>query len=379
MQLLAYAHKQIQTRTNTHKYTHTHTHVQDWMLNEKCMEAQTQEVGKLHVVLSQTSVSLVSSKEEAAKSSTPFDGVQNVKAKISVQADDDEGAVHFCEVVSLLASKRTRLRQGGRVAKRAFFPLDPDSPHKHAWDIFVVMLLISALFLGPYNLAFAEDSQPGEAMTTMEILDVFIDCTFCIDIAFTFLTAYLKDGVYVNSLQLIAERYLKGWFWVDMPSSVPWDKLIRYIAAASDAGLVELGPLMRVVRFTRILKVVRFAKLVFKFDQMLLKDENGKLAITLKMFRAFFAMFFVAHLTGCMFYLFSDSNEVRDGGPYTARTFLSQYYDGDDDMLHAHDPVPVDNIYVVCLYWGLSTVATIGCVRVRERFRVRVCTTPTPS
>jgi len=169
------------------------------MLNEKCMEAQTQEVGKLHVVLSQTSVSLVSSKEEAAKSSTPFDGVQNVKAKISVQADDDEGPVHFCEVVSLLASKRTRLRQGGRVAKRAFFPLDPDSPHKHAWDIFVVMLLISALFLGPYNLAFAEDSQPGEAMTTMEILDVFIDCTFCIDIAFTFLTAYLKDGVYVST------------------------------------------------------------------------------------------------------------------------------------------------------------------------------------
>ena len=323
------------------------------------MEARKQDVGKLHVVLSQTSVSLISSKEEAADD------------------EKEEEAVHFCEVVSMLASKRKKLGLGpaSPFEKRAFFPLDPDSPHKHAWDIFVVALLIYALFMGPYNLAFSNDSSRGETMTNMEAIDVLIDCVFCFDIAVTFMTAYFKDGVYIDSLQLIAEGYLKGWFWIDMLSSVPWDKIIVYFLASSDAGI----PLMRVLRFARILKVIRFAKLLFKFDQLLINDVNGRLQIALKMFRAFFSIFFVAHFTGSMFYLFSDSNEVRDGGPYTEIKFMSQYYDGDDDMLHDHDPVPVDNLYVVCLYWGLSTVATIGCVRVRKRFRVRVCTTPTPS
>ena len=265
--------------------------------------------------------------------------------------------VHFCEVVSIIATKRASDEGPGHVLERDFFPLDPDSAHKQAWDILVVLLLMYATFAVPLFLAFGEEPEPGAPMSTYDISEITLDSIFCFDILLTFMTAYVKNGVYHNKLSSIAFQYLRRWFWVDMPGSFPFDKVIIYL----NGGVAELGPLLRAIKFARILKVMRAAKLLFKLDALETKESSKALTQGIQIFRSFFITVFFAHLCGCLFYLSLNNSEVRDGGPYTVQNFLSTYYDGDDgDMLHEHEPVGASNLYVICLYWGLSTVTTIG-------------------
>ena len=94
---------------------------------------------------------------------------------------------------------------------------------KIVWDIFVLILVLVVSIIVPTRLAFAT-SDPIEWVIFYAVTDTL----FFLDIIITFFTSINdKDKTcQITNKRMIAEAYLKGWFWVDFISILPLDLLI---------------------------------------------------------------------------------------------------------------------------------------------------------
>jgi hypothetical protein len=71
------------------------------------------------------------------------------------------------------------------------------------------------------------------ATGVMAYFELAVDLLFLLDIVANFLTGFHDEsGLYVNSKVSIAKRYLKGWFSLDLISSVPLDFILELVSAA---------------------------------------------------------------------------------------------------------------------------------------------------
>ena len=115
------------------------------------------------------------------------------------------------------------------------FPLDPESSLKQSWDLFIMIFLMYTTFSVPYMLAFVQppEIQPGEAMqaeiSAFDVFEILLDCLFCTDVCLNFCTAFTDKGVYHTSLKVIAQHYLKTWFFLDFFATNTMPKIARKI------------------------------------------------------------------------------------------------------------------------------------------------------
>ena len=76
------------------------------------------------------------------------------------------------------------------------------------------------------------------------------------DVLFNFNTAYLDDTRWVISRPRIAVTYLQGWFWIDVPSSVPVELIDMFVEGDNDhLAMLRFLRLFRLLRLLRLLKV----------------------------------------------------------------------------------------------------------------------------
>ena len=150
--------------------------------------------------------------------------------------------VSFEEAVRILHYSRN---EGAHVNIPAppLFPFDPDSYHKQGWDLLVMLLLLFTTFAVPFLLAFGEETDPTKPLNAYQIWDLILDAIFCFDILLSFCTAYASQGVYVTDLRLIAQNYLKGWFWIDVPGRYHRPPAACARWACADAAGSPLCPL----------------------------------------------------------------------------------------------------------------------------------------
>lgn len=89
--------------------------------------------------------------------------------------------------------------------------------YKMAWDMYVVFLLLYTAIFVPYKVCFVDDSTDFDF-----IFDMFVDASFFTDIILTFFSA-VDDGKgnVITSKKEIAFRYLSGWFWIDLVTTIP--------------------------------------------------------------------------------------------------------------------------------------------------------------
>lgn len=85
------------------------------------------------------------------------------------------------------------------------------------------MLLFVSLIV-PFRLAFVENES-----NTWFALYLITDAFFLIDIVLTFFTS-INDEKKVHeetNKKIIAKKYLKGWFWVDLIAILPIDYILK--------------------------------------------------------------------------------------------------------------------------------------------------------
>ena len=128
-------------------------------------------------------------------------------------------------------------RDAKRVKQRLYesnrFLLNPDSKLMQSWDGFTVVALLFTLLVSPYEIGYLTE-YTGPAAVVLYWINQFVTLSFFTDCIFNFFRPY-KDALSqkVKSHRKIAVAYLKGWFIVDVISTVPLTSSARSCSGAT--------------------------------------------------------------------------------------------------------------------------------------------------
>ena len=128
----------------------------------------------------------------------------------------------------------------------------PDTLWMRRWDITTMLALVFTAIVTPYEVALLSPTPK----TLLFWINRLIDLIFMVDIVVNFHLAYFtvdKELGYhlVKKLPTIRRRYLRGWFWIDLSSILPFDVLKFVMNADALEGL----KIVRLIRLLRLLKV----------------------------------------------------------------------------------------------------------------------------
>jgi hypothetical protein len=129
--------------------------------------------------------------------------------------------------------------------------------------MFVMFLLLIVCTIIPWRLAFAGENY------NWEITYYIIDSIFFVDIILTFHTTISGlYGVEIDDKKMIADNYLKGWFWIDSLSIIPFDTIMKAFSAFGSSDSGHYNSLIRTVKLTKIYKLIRLMRLMKLFKML---------------------------------------------------------------------------------------------------------------
>ena len=241
-------------------------------------------------------------------------------------------------------SRELKLQEQNR-----WIPLfSPDTQRKLLWDSFIGILIFYSVTIIPFRIGFQRDSSP-----TAVLFDFGVDIFFFTDICVVFNTTFIEPTteLIVTDRWLIALNYLKLWFWIDLFSTVPVDRLVGIFMGGGD-DLAALG-LIRILRLTRLLKLLRVLKLskIGKFFEEF--NINPALMGVQKLV---VQICFVAHIISCFWYFLSTPDVVGFDDDYATGVYVEDTWAKKFNFVD----VPILEKYVASFYWTISTMLSIG-------------------
>ena len=117
--------------------------------------------------------------------------------------------------------------------------LFPVGAWKFRWDLLMLSLIIYSAVTVPFRLGMDHSAEGG-----WWIFEVLVSLCFLTDIYLNFMTAYLDGDQFVLDRSMIAQNYFRGWFLLDLSSSIPLeliDVLVQFFS--SDSSSDSLGVL----------------------------------------------------------------------------------------------------------------------------------------
>lgn len=117
----------------------------------------------------------------------------------------------------------------------------PTGRLKEKWDVLILLCICYSAVVVPFRVGF-----DVSAIEFSHIWDLEVSMTiaFLIDMVLSFNTAVFdaKTGRWLTDRSAIAASYLRGWFWIDAPSSVPVEIIALFIDAQGAAFSRRLPP-----------------------------------------------------------------------------------------------------------------------------------------
>jgi len=232
----------------------------------------------------------------------------------------------------------------------------PDGVFRSLWDFVAVVLLVYLAIAVPLELGF--DTGLGGSDFGRHA-DDFVLVFFLADIAVQFNTAYIIESTdtVVCRHRLIARRYLKGWFLVDVFSSFPYALLFR------DSGSSVQAPrILRLVRIARLLKLAKADALLAVVEEHLPASYTRPTMLLIKLL---FGMFVVlGHWLACVWHgvgvatgqtMPDDALQMCHGGSeLQSCRWLDLHFPGEGVR------APFWDRYVASLYFTLGSMSTLG-------------------
>ena len=223
--------------------------------------------------------------------------------------------------------------------------INPKDPRKTYWDLVLGVLIIASVIEVPWRIA-----------TDSPAIDIgwlawgyFIDIMFTLDIIANFRTGWINlDGEIIWDPRVIRNEYLKGWFTVDLLSTIPFDKVIVPFldgGSSNSSSVARSGKLLRILRVVRLLKLTRLLKMAKLFS----KGDGNELMgqSTMDLIKMIVLVTFVGHLLACVFLMVANFQMQE--------TSLQWLTDSGVDKFEN----PWDK-YIVAMYWAFTTMTTVG-------------------
>lgn len=223
--------------------------------------------------------------------------------------------------------------------------LFPHAPRKFRWDLLMLVLILYSCITVPFRLGMDH-----QAKGYWWFVEVMVSLVFIADIVLSFQTAVLEGDRFVLDRKLIRASYLRGWFTVDLLSSMPME-LVDLVAQLLFPQPDENGPqggsvnrLLRALRLVRLLRVLRLLKIQSYIN--LLEDALSINLQLIQLFKVTSGLVYLAHVLGCFWFWLANSAETSDN------TWIAEF-DSNPEF---------DNVWVQYLYsvYCAQLVSTSG-------------------
>jgi len=98
------------------------------------------------------------------------------------------------------------------------------------WDLIVMLLSIFNSIMAPIEISFRP---PETNLESYIAANAIIDGLFALDIIINFRTTFqnVQTGDEVTNSKQIARQYIKGVFWIDFLSVVPFDRMLADVVS----------------------------------------------------------------------------------------------------------------------------------------------------
>ena len=206
------------------------------------------------------------------------------------------------------------------------------------WQTLLLVFAVYNMFYVPFTL-FVSRGQYDRTPSLESMLEVFEkvgDVVFLFEVFFNFYLPYEEEGVQINVHTLVREKYLKGWFILDVTGALPLELPVAILYGNSQT-----------TRWLRVNKLVRFFRLNFYWERM----EKNLLTVNpalIRLGKFIFLFILVAHWVACLWLEFVRLEGLR------AQKWLG---------VHDFEDVAIWTVwdrYCQAFNWALATMVGYG-------------------
>ncbi|KAF4667390.1 hypothetical protein FOL47_003600 [Perkinsus chesapeaki] len=257
-------------------------------------------------------------------------------------SDEDEGDLEYRRQMlrrSFTSIFRDPLSAAKNAARLAAF--DPHSQIRLVWDLIISTFHIYQAVTIPFSLAFYQSEAERLDSDIMQFLPIQ-DAVFAVNIIVTFLTGFYSNGALVRDPKVLALRYLKSWFILDVIGAFP------YLVFRSETSVCQW------LRLLRLLIVGRTGYLRHQImSRIEYKVQNEMLFILLGIAKLVTLLILVAHWGACIWWSVGVSGYLSGNGP---EGWIPEFGLEYTDLWTASRAEQ----YTACLYFMTSTITTVG-------------------
>ncbi|KAG7671633.1 putative Potassium channel AKT2 [Nannochloris sp. 'desiccata'] len=224
------------------------------------------------------------------------------------------------------------------------FIIHPLHPwYRFWWNITVIVAAITSI-LEPYTIAFTPPGlyPYGSATSILEYICIIL---IAIDMGISFNVAVYRNGVLLTDRKILAKKYLKLIFIIDLISIIPFDEIALAIAGLNGAKSSQNPILAQYFSLFKILRMLRGYRMLWFFSFLTFNLAAPLLLVTL--LRNVYFTFFLANFAACAFYF-----EARQAG-FSEFTWI-----GSNPVLF--EGATTSEMYIYSLYWSFATLSTTG-------------------
>jgi len=170
--------------------------------------------------------------------------------------------------------------------------MPPNSRFMSVWDACIFLCLMFTAIVTPFEVAFIQTDLTNPLFWINRVVDLF----FLVDIIFTFFIPFRDPdtNVWVTDHKKIAIRYLKGWFWIDLLSILPFD-ILGVVLDSDSVQTLKALRLIRLLRLIKLLRLLRTSRIMARWAPIV----PLRYSIT-SLIKFGFAMLLTAHWIACL-------------------------------------------------------------------------------
>ncbi|XP_068741021.1 potassium/sodium hyperpolarization-activated cyclic nucleotide-gated channel 2-like [Montipora capricornis] len=206
--------------------------------------------------------------------------------------------------LKLFGNKAAVLLEQQRQAQKGKGVIHPFSTFRWYWDILLISFISMHVILLPVSIAFLSDDISLHWLILNGISDFFFIADICLNFRTGIVDPNNQEEIILDR-KIITRKYLRGWFFVDLLSSLPFD-YAYFVASSSFAQqtLIKASRALRILKLAkllsllRLLRVSRLMRYITRFEE-LLNIAAGQLRI-LKLIGC---MLLLSHWNGCVQFL----------------------------------------------------------------------------
>lgn len=211
--------------------------------------------------------------------------------------------------------------------------VNPQNKFFTYWNLLMLIFIIYSIILMPYFMVFEADN------IIVNNCELIMNIFFLIDIVINFNTAVIENNLIIIDRKVIAIKYLKSFFFIDLVSSIPLEILLGNTSSINK--LLRFLKIPKLIRIFKMSKLSIFEKIFEKYDRVAyyFRIRMG----FLKIIKIFVITFILLHLASCLLCYISYNKS-------TTSWIIAKQLQNKSDI----------EIYLRSLYFCIVTLTTLG-------------------